>query len=56
MRVRSVAELIAPPHVRVALPPREEVSSEVVRHVVHIRRIPAYFLMTALVVSEKTVF
>ena len=39
--VKKTTVLISPPHVRVALPPREEVGSEVVRHMVHVRCVPA---------------
>ena len=39
--VKKMTVLISPPHVRVALPPREEVGSEVVRHMVHVRCVPA---------------
>ena len=52
--VKKMTVLISPPHVRVALPPREEVGSEVVRNMVHIRCVPASAAYTSSIIPTST--
>ena len=48
--------LLPPPHIGVALPPGEEVRSEVIGHVVHVRSVPGRQLSPAAAAYKLAVF
>ena len=48
--------LLPPPHIGVALPPGEEVRSEVIGHVVHVRSVPGRWLSPAAAAYKLAVF